>query len=74
MATIRLGSVFVVRVDEIEPPARRARAELRIGDAVQHPAEGPCVVLARIGEHLMVEAGPRMPAASEVRVQAGRSG
>lgn len=51
-----LGTVFVARVDEVEPLVSSEAGSIAAGDAVRHPAEGPCLVLARLGEHLMVEA------------------
>jgi hypothetical protein len=56
MAKAKVGLVFVTRIDEVEPLIQYDRSSIGIGDAVQHRDEGPCVVLARLGEHLMVEA------------------
>lgn len=50
------GTVFVTRVDEVEPLILSQPGSIAAGDAVRHHAEGPCVVLARLGDHLMVEA------------------
>lgn len=50
------GPVFVTRVDEVEPLILSEAGSIVAGDAVRHPAEGPCLVLARLGDHLMVEA------------------
>ncbi len=50
------GPVFVTRVDEVEPLILSEAGSIVAGDAVRHPAEGPCMVLARLGDHLMVEA------------------
>ena len=59
MAKTHLGTVFVARVDEVEPLILYEAGCIVAGDAVRHPAEGPCLVLARLGDHLMVEAeGP----------------
>jgi hypothetical protein len=50
------GPVFVTRVDEVEPLILSGADGIVAGDAVRHHAEGPCLVLARLGDHLMVEA------------------
>ena len=52
------GPVFVTRVDEVEPLILSGAEGIAAGDAVRHHAEGPCLVLARLGDHLMVEADP----------------
>ena len=52
------GPVFVTRVDEVEPLILSGADGIVAGDAVRHHAEGPCLVLARLGDHLMVEADP----------------
>lgn len=62
MAKVNLGSVFVARVDEVEPLIQYSAGSISVGDAVQHHLEGPCTVLARLGDHLMVEAEWREPA------------
>lgn len=56
MAKSNLGSVFVARVDEVEPLIQYRAGSIDVGDAVRHRAEGPCMVLARLGDHLMIEA------------------
>lgn len=56
MAKMNAGSVFVARIDEVEPLIQHRAGDIGIGDAVQHRDEGPCTVLARLGDHLMVEA------------------
>ncbi|HWY23969.1 MAG TPA: hypothetical protein VNX47_03560 [Nevskia sp.] len=56
MAKINMGSVFVARIDEVEPLIQYSAGNISIGDAVRHREEGPCTVLARLGDHLMVEA------------------
>ena len=50
------GTVFVARMDEVEPLILSQAGSIAAGDAVRHLAEGPCMVLARLGDHLMVEA------------------
>jgi hypothetical protein len=55
------GSVFVTRVDEVEPLILFEAGSIVPGDAVRHHAEGPCLVLARLGDHLMVEADVAPP-------------
>ncbi|HZR37856.1 MAG TPA: hypothetical protein VFA75_20970 [Nevskia sp.] len=67
MAKLTLGSVFVTRVDEVEPLIQYTAGHIGIGDAVHHPLEGPCTVLARLGEHLMVEAERRLAPAFSSR-------
>ncbi len=64
MAKMTLGSVFVARLDEVEPLILCTPGRIGAGDAVHHHLEGPCMVLARLGEHLMVEAERRMEPAS----------
>ncbi len=59
MAKMNLGSVFVARIDEVEPLIQYQSGNIGIGDAVRHREEGPCTVLARLGDHLMVEAEPQ---------------
>lgn len=56
MAKVNVGSVFVARIDEVEPLIQYRAGDIGIGDAVRHRDEGPCTVLARLGDHLMVEA------------------
>ena len=56
MAKINVGSVFVARIDEVEPLIQYQAGSIGVGDAVRHAAEGPCTVLARLGDHLMIEA------------------
>ncbi len=53
-----LGSVFVTNVDDVQPLILTQAGEIVAGDAVLHHEEGPCTVLARLGDHLMVEAEP----------------
>jgi hypothetical protein len=74
MAKMKLGLVFVARVDEVEPLIQYDPSSIGIGDAVHHRDEGPCVVLARLGDHLMIEAESRNPVASSYAAQASRSG
>jgi hypothetical protein len=50
------GPVFVTSLDEVEPLILSEAGKIVAGDAVMHHAEGPCMVLARLGDHLMVEA------------------
>jgi hypothetical protein len=50
-----LGPVFVASVGEVSPLILQAAGEIAPGDAVLHQEEGPCVVLARLGDRLMVE-------------------
>jgi hypothetical protein len=56
MAKSNAGSVFVARIDEVEPLIQYSAGSISIGDAVRHREEGPCTVLARLGDHLMIEA------------------
>jgi hypothetical protein len=56
MAKMTPGSVFVARLDEVEPLIQYTAGSIGVGDAVQHHVEGPCMVLARLGDHLMIEA------------------
>jgi len=50
------GAVFVTSMDEVQPLILTEAGHIVAGDAVLHHAEGPCMVLARLGDHLMVEA------------------
>ena len=74
MAKMNIGLVFVARVDEVEPLVQYDGASIGIGDAVHHREEGPCVVLARLGDHLMVESEAPEPASYAFPAQSSRSG
>lgn len=72
MAKTNIGLVFVARIDEVEPLIQYDGTRIGIGDAVHHREEGPCVVLARLGDHLMIESecpepGYAYPAQSAAR-------
>lgn len=49
------GSVFVTKLEEVETAVPSEVGSIVAGDAVHHQDEGPCLVLARIGDNLMLE-------------------